>query len=576
MDAATADARRAHPPLLRQALTLAGLLFVLFSLSFAPTALAGTRADRAATTAYLRAQLRFLDAARENVPQASAAVTGLVGDVTRECPQVLAGLARMPARARPSASELASVRMRASFQLELEATELRTWLAASAKDAQALIVATRPLHWSDAQLTREVRREVAAGQRELLAPLPDVCADARAWAASGFSTLPPSTAAVAAELNDEDTGDEASIKQLLVPYETAAARKLARAVAQASQQFSDASVHILDSTVLLGQALGLASEPFGRTPSTPIGSGRTAIGTGFTVSIENDEGSGESEQCSLALGINEGNTTRSTCVISEDIGVPELRCERGRLPLTLVTGENVSSVRLLLSDGRQIVSPVIALPTLDGRQRGYYFQVVRGPSPIPVSLTELDAEGRSLAVIKLRRLVGCTKHPVKLLAGGPVAHGTVPGGPSYTITAGRYSYLGQVERKVSIGWNEEGGGSAGFNNDFPPRRVALLWSSECTKHPATLFVALLPSAGDTLFARGSKGLTALPAVTLAATLHMGDKIAYGAFTKPPSELLVRDASGQQIFIAHPDHGQRGKQCTPGSSGVSGVIVGHAR
>lgn len=74
------------------------------------------------------------------------------------------------------------------------------------------------------------------------------------------------------------------------------------------------------------------------------------------------------------------------------------------------------------------------------------YQVVRGPSPIPVSLTELDAHGRALRVVKLVPVVECTKHPLKYLDGGPhtLVHGSVPGGPPFSIAAERYRFLGKV------------------------------------------------------------------------------------------------------------------------------------
>jgi hypothetical protein len=63
---------------------------------------------------------------------------------------------------------------------------------------------------------------------------------------------------------------------------------------------------------------------------------------------------------------------------------------------------------------------------------------MRGPSPIPVSLTELDAQGATMAVLKLLAVVECTKHPIKYFPTASSAwstkalrrcHGSVRGGP---------------------------------------------------------------------------------------------------------------------------------------------------
>ena len=53
-----------------------------------------------------------------------------------------------------------------------------------------------------------------------------------------------------------------------------------------------------------------------------------------------------------------------------------------------------------------------------GGPGAFYYQVVCGPFFVPVSLTERDAQGRTLGVLKLQRIVGCAKHPVKYLRGG--------------------------------------------------------------------------------------------------------------------------------------------------------------
>jgi hypothetical protein len=66
----------------------------------------------------------------------------------------------------------------------------------------------------------------------------------------------------------------------------------------------------------------------------------------------------------------------------------------------------VQSARLRLSDGRQITSSVAIVPAQLGGPTGFYYQVVRGPSPIPVSLAELDVNGRVLRMVKLNRFVG--------------------------------------------------------------------------------------------------------------------------------------------------------------------------
>jgi hypothetical protein len=567
---------RADP---RRVLLLAVVSVLSLCLAQTPTASASTRAERAATVAYLQADLSYLQSVYGNAKAGDAATQALVTGVGSECPQVLAGAptsvpGSSPATVSSSAtSSLTTRRLEDQIRAELEVALLRTWISPSREATQTFLAQTNALRWGRASL-RKLARERANGlEHEVFAAVPDTCTDARAFAASAYTTLTPSTLALSEGLEHEGASPDAALVAQLKPYESKAARRLAALLAHFTRLLSNVFVSALASTAELEAALGLRSEePI--LGDTPIGSGHTAAGTSFTVNREAGGGASGGGECELPLNIAEGGVETSICAQASDVGVPEIRCEAGLLPIHLVTPAGVASASLLLSDGRRIASPVLTLPLLSGKQLGYYYQRVRGPSPIPVSLTELDGEGKPLAVIELRRLVGCTKHPVKLLAGGPIAHGTVLHGPSYTITAGRYSYLGKIEHKVSVIWEHEGGAS-GFGA-FAPRRVILMSSSECTKHPATLCLALLPSAGDTLFARTSDGLLAAHAVTLAANVHLGAKVAYEAFTTLPSELLVRDRSGRQVFGERLSRKQREEKCTPGSSGSSGITVGHAR
>lgn len=80
----------------------------------------------------------------------------------------------------------------------------------------------------------------------------------------------------------------------------------------------------------------------------------------------------------------------------------------------------MTSVRLRLGDNRTITSKAIGVPRRLGGPAGLYYQVVRGPSPIPVSLMELDAHGKTLAVLKLPAVVECTKKEKDYVSGGIV------------------------------------------------------------------------------------------------------------------------------------------------------------
>jgi hypothetical protein len=365
------------------------------------------------------------------------------------------------------------------------------------------------------------------------------------------------------------SGPDPPVEDRLARYETPTLKKLVRSLVRLQNRSGRHLETALANTPDLLVALGLKSE--GEAPGgEPIGKGLTVAGGDFTVRVEPVTEPTTDEHCTLPIAIEEGDGQSSECLDTTRVGVPEISCRQGLLPITLVTPATVGSVSLLLSDGRQILSPVIPIPASLGGPLGYYRQIVRGPSPIPVSLTELDAEGRPLAVIKLRRLVECTKHPVKLVAGGPVAHGTVQHGPSYTIIVGRYRYLGQIQKKLSITFGENGrGGSAGFGLIGSPR-ASFDYATSCSTRPTTLIVAVLRSSKDAVFARTAGGLVALREAAIAPATKAGAKIAYEAFTEPPRELIVRNAAGQTILTrAIGRHFIGG--CAHGGSGAVGNL-----
>ena len=80
--------------------------------------------------------------------------------------------------------------------------------------------AVKPLHWSNARLTR-IAHGYATSLLELSTlPLPDLCGDVRAWAASGFQTIPARTAQLDRRL--EAIEGETIPPKLLAPFERGA------------------------------------------------------------------------------------------------------------------------------------------------------------------------------------------------------------------------------------------------------------------------------------------------------------------------------------------------------------------
>ena len=155
------------------------LLVVLVGGGIAVDAASAASSDVAATRAYVEADDRLMSAAVRKIPEAEAAIQGVLRDVRNRCPLAAAGSPQNPMSTQLSnevigAMVLAVVRRGLSL-------------------AKSFVGASQGLSWSSRGLTREVQAYV--GHVRVLSKLapPDLCADVRAWASSGFQKLAPAT-----------------------------------------------------------------------------------------------------------------------------------------------------------------------------------------------------------------------------------------------------------------------------------------------------------------------------------------------------------------------------------------------
>lgn len=159
--------RRLLPPL---AATL-----ILAATSFPAFANSG---DVAATRAYIQADYALVHAARVNLKTSEAALQKLRRQIASECPKAAAG----------------SPQDTNSEQLSNELVGAMT-IAAIGPDVRAVAVfaqTVRRLHWGNAALTRKVHTYATRLHTLSVLPPPNVCADVKAWSASGYRTLPAS------------------------------------------------------------------------------------------------------------------------------------------------------------------------------------------------------------------------------------------------------------------------------------------------------------------------------------------------------------------------------------------------
>jgi hypothetical protein len=186
---------------------LPAILTALAALALMPAgALAGSP-NTASTRAYIKANYALVRGARANLAAGKAAIKSLANQVAGECP-----LAAVDSPQNHDAEQLSNEVVGA---LEVAA------YGPDKASMQAFAHAVRPLRWSNRKLTRMVDAYATKLERfPTLAP-PDICADVKAWAASGYSTLPATTVSFDERYYALDIEAEEVSLRLLRPYESA-------------------------------------------------------------------------------------------------------------------------------------------------------------------------------------------------------------------------------------------------------------------------------------------------------------------------------------------------------------------
>lgn len=162
-----------------------GLVFVLFPGASAlakPVAKSdGVRqSDIAATRAYLQAKHELWQAEARISSASQAAVHELVAHVDSQCPNVLAGA--------PATKVIGALEWQTLAQVSHAST-------APTREAQiAFTKKVERLRWSNHKLTYYIRGSAEEARADVELVMPDICSEARAIAASGYQTVPPSMA----------------------------------------------------------------------------------------------------------------------------------------------------------------------------------------------------------------------------------------------------------------------------------------------------------------------------------------------------------------------------------------------
>ncbi len=585
-----------------------GLAFAMTCVVAPGAASAGSRrgasspADRVALHAYLLGTYEYIQAIAKAAPATVAAYEGAASRIAGECPGVLAGAPqetgiefgpRIPSRTARQRGE----EERRSTQLSDLEEELSSELLSAEREPRrsaetAFAANLKALPQGDPALTHIARIEVIGLEKDLQVESTDVCADMKAWAGSGYRTLSPASRAIALKSETElveflkDFAAQSTSEPL--PATTPADKALTRKTDRLELQTAKLLVKSIDSArKRVEAALGLTahanlekrlkSMPHESKTSTKIGAIRTAAGTRLTVWLQRTKG-GSAGTCKLSVEVRGASGAKPGLLelLNSESGVcfsprrdrseaPSIKCSEGLLKIEADVPTATRTVDLRMSNGTQVASRPVLVPRRLGGPDAFYYQAVRGPSPIPVSLIEHDAQGHVLRMAKLERIVGCSKHPLKYLPGGKrmLVHGQTPQGPAFSIVGERYRLFGRIHTQLKLKTgegptNSDEGEEEGPNEGpgvFPgsftmpfnhPKPLDSKVSAGCHPHEYSIFYGLLKNPRDTVLAKLAGKLVPLSRVSIPASLHAGGVLVYLASEGRPETVVVRASSGAVV------------------------------
>jgi|GEM_PF-1164111 hypothetical protein len=528
-------------------------------------------ADVAATGAYLRAVYEYDLAYLANMPQVQASAADFVRQLREECPNVLSGAKKgldRESQSSPESSRAFGEQTRAREQLqgleeELSSAAQNALRAPERQAFTAFAKAVEGLSWSNPAIHETVLFQLQGSEARLAGePLP-VCADMAAWVNSAYSRLSASSKAFIStqeaqrhsELRSHQPVALVSLTKALTPYETDEDRELIARAKQLAKEIDNALVKISTtledgrSTVGLQSERRLRAELRSLQDSTELGSGSTATGGSFQVSVVKRT-SRKDHGCKFRLSVHGSAhpfSGEGTCLPSRGSATPRVVCEEDERIVEAILAPEVRQVRLLLTGGRIITSKVIAIPKRAGGPASFYFQAVpRGPA-VPLSLTELGAHGEVLGTLALPSARICVRHRVHFLHDGIVklASGQVPGGPKFAIKGEAYAYNGPVYFSLSVEVENGSGGGQNLSGFYPRSFTRAFWT-KCSPVQYAIVYGVLKQSSDRMAARAGGETVALSTAPIPAHLHAGGVLFYGVFTTPPETLVLENPEGKTI------------------------------
>lgn len=530
--------------------------------------------NRTPTRAYATAVYAYDQAILSGGNASIGGVETLAKRIDEECYGLIAGAPgngtkTSSSSARQIGEEVRRTRQTADLEEELAATLAGTARLPYRQATTEFVSAIKHLRWSDRSVTLLVGELAEYLERTLSSKVPDVCEDIKAWAASGYKTLSPASR----EFQREDNGiahvsvnarsaSLSTAQGMLVRYQKRYASGLLVEIEALRPKFTEMQKRLGEIASRLQSELGFKAfgesfQEVSHTGGVIFGHRQTASGGAYRVrlekNVEEPGGPGGKGHCRISLTILDSEGESAVGCVTQGAHVPagqSVNCDAGHLVIAAVTLPATQKVRLELTEGKQITSSVVRAPATLGGGRsedGLYFQVVRGPRPVPLRLVELNASGKTLKALKLQRVVECTKNPLKFLPKGiqPLAHGRIRGGPGFLISGEAYRFLGSIHFALKVKTQNSGGGSS-LSGKRPKVLEKAVWSS-CNPRPYAIVYGVLHKRGDVVLARVAAGLVTLKKASIPAHLHAHGSLVYAALSEVPSAIVVRDGKGKTLF-----------------------------
>jgi hypothetical protein len=224
---------------------MVGFAGLLTALACAPSAGAASAGDVATTRTLARATDVLVREANPEVSRGLAAAQRYARGLSAQCPRVAAG----------SPQNEQSERLDDEVIGAMTTVGYRVARASVARFARAV----RGLHWSNPRLTRALARFTRKLRGLTTLATPDVCGDVKAWAASSFQTVPPSTLAFAHKYfaTDVEAEEVPTIVSLAMPSATPSEVPVLKRVERLERKLGEAEAAAVESYSRLIMALEL-------------------------------------------------------------------------------------------------------------------------------------------------------------------------------------------------------------------------------------------------------------------------------------------------------------------------------